>query len=318
MLNPPEEDSVFSDEVLPGLHLGSFTNLHLGLRQIASRRWNAYMGLPGTVRWESIHPDVNFVVAAVNFALHSPVLNSAGHGRYLRRQLELRQQADQGPTEREMAADVLDSVKEARDAYNAHVAARRVAGPGWGAPVPTDLTGEQWELFRRWGAGPGKGNAAKATAQANALPQDGCSAIPDLRALEFSDDEYARIEDTKLYQVALTQRTGEERPPDVSEASLNVGDNELLRAIRLVQLVRAAGQRVFVGCAQGMDRSATVMIAYVMLEYDVGFPTAVAFVQAKRRVVGGASMVGYPAYRQAIRSAMNGAGRTDLANSVPQ
>jgi len=58
--------------------------------------------------------------------------------------------------------------------------------------------------------------------------------------------------------------------------------NELDRILPKIEKHLQAKERVLVNCTQGVSRSATVVIAYLMWQYQVPYDKAFAFVQSKR------------------------------------
>ena len=52
-------------------------------------------------------------------------------------------------------------------------------------------------------------------------------------------------------------------------------------------------KKVFVHCAQGKDRSATVVIAYIMSRYDVNADQALTYVRSKRWIANPMDKGGY-------------------------
>ena len=73
------------------------------------------------------------------------------------------------------------------------------------------------------------------------------------------------------------------RPPDVTMASFRMENQRYLQeAMRHIDQALSEGKRVFVHCQQGKDRSASVVIGYIMSKYNVTFEQALTFVRSKR------------------------------------
>ena len=72
-------------------------------------------------------------------------------------------------------------------------------------------------------------------------------------------------------------------PVDVTLESLKSAEQSHLKeAIRLIHKNLSDRKNVFVHCRQGVDRSATVVIAYIMSAYDISFEKALTFMRSKR------------------------------------
>jgi hypothetical protein len=72
-------------------------------------------------------------------------------------------------------------------------------------------------------------------------------------------------------------------PIDVTLTSFkSEGQRHLKEALSVIDNALAKGKKVFVHCQQGKDRSATVVIAYIMSKYNVSVDTALTFVRSKR------------------------------------
>eukprot|EP00392_Amoebophrya_sp_AT5.2_P002288 g2293.t1 len=287
---------VFADKIVRGLYLGSLTELDQ--RALPQIRAND----PGAGEFEG-PAAVNFVVAAANLMDHAPLTSDAQRAAYVARH----QQPNPTTRPRELAAEVQTLLDREQ---------QRVVQAG------DPATRRAQALFRLW-------NAGDARSGYHGLPQLDVSTRPDL-SNAFEQDEYDLMRRTGLFQFPMNYGSsmGRAALPDVGSENLRRERLErgrprnysnLLRAVRAIQLVRANGGRVFVGCHQGKDRSGTTIIGYLMVEYGVNFPQAVAYAQAKRFILGGVADAGDlgALYRPALREMLEDAGLGDLARTVP-
>ena len=75
----------------------------------------------------------------------------------------------------------------------------------------------------------------------------------------------------------------ERSPPDVTIASFRMeNQRHFQEALRTIDKALARGRTVFVHCQQGKDRSASIVIAYVMCKLNISFEEALTTVRAQR------------------------------------
>lgn len=75
-------------------------------------------------------------------------------------------------------------------------------------------------------------------------------------------------------------------PPDVTLDSLKDNNQaDLNAAIRTLDESLKRGRRTFVYCSQGKDRSASIVIGYLMSKYNLSYDQALTFVRSKRYIV---------------------------------